>query len=136
MGTNAFALSGGTIILIDELIARAEHENEILAVFGHELGHVHHQHTLRHIIEGSAITFMKQYWVLVGALALDACQNMEAVAPWVDVSNQVAKNAGYATDSRLAPVSRRCYIPAPTAPVRSFRGPALSDCSYRKPPCR
>ncbi|WP_220446107.1 DUF4197 domain-containing protein [Microbulbifer harenosus] len=34
--------------------------------------------------------------------ALVGCQNMEAVSPWVDLGNQVAKNAGYDTDSRLA----------------------------------
>ncbi|WP_250463917.1 DUF4197 domain-containing protein [Microbulbifer litoralis] len=45
---------------------------------------------------------MKQYWVLAGLLALAGCQNMEAVSPWIDVGNQVARNAGYDTDSRLA----------------------------------
>lgn len=45
---------------------------------------------------------MKQYWILAGIVALTGCQNMDAVAPWVDVGNQVAKNAGYDTDSRLA----------------------------------
>lgn len=45
---------------------------------------------------------MKQHWILVGVLALAGCQNMEAVSPWIDVGNQVAKNAGYDTDSRLA----------------------------------
>jgi len=45
---------------------------------------------------------MKHCWILAGALALAGCQNMDAVAPWVDVGNQVARNAGYDTDSRLA----------------------------------
>ncbi|MFI2810304.1 MULTISPECIES: DUF4197 domain-containing protein [Microbulbifer] len=49
---------------------------------------------------------MTHHWklavVLAGGLVLAACQNMEAVSPWVDVGNQVAKNAGYDTDSRLA----------------------------------
>lgn len=45
---------------------------------------------------------MNRCWVLVGVLALAGCQNMEAVSPWVDVGNQIAKNAGYDTDSRLA----------------------------------
>lgn len=39
---------------------------------------------------------------LAGGLAMTGCQNMEAVSPWIDVGNQVAKNAGYDTDSRLA----------------------------------
>ncbi|WP_346839625.1 DUF4197 domain-containing protein [Microbulbifer sp. SAOS-129_SWC] len=45
---------------------------------------------------------MNKYWLLAGALVLGGCQNMEAVSPWVDVGNQIAKNAGYDTDSRLA----------------------------------
>jgi len=45
---------------------------------------------------------MNKHWLLVGALVLAGCQNMEAVSPWVDVGNQIAKNAGYDTDSRLA----------------------------------
>lgn len=45
---------------------------------------------------------MKHYWVLAGVLAFTGCQNMEAVSPWVDVGNQIAKNAGYDTDSKLA----------------------------------
>ena len=45
---------------------------------------------------------MKQLWVVVGLLALGGCQNMEGMMPWVDMGNQVAKNAGYDTDSKLA----------------------------------
>lgn len=49
---------------------------------------------------------MRQHWlcaaVVASGLALAGCQNMEAVSPWIDVGNQVAKNAGYDTDSRLA----------------------------------
>ncbi|MCW8125744.1 DUF4197 domain-containing protein [Microbulbifer halophilus] len=45
---------------------------------------------------------MKHCWLLTGMLALAGCQNMDAVAPWVDVGNQVARNAGYDTDSRIA----------------------------------
>lgn len=51
---------------------------------------------------------MRHGWVVVGMLtgtmmgALAGCQNMEAVSPWVDLGNQVAKNAGYDTDSRLS----------------------------------
>lgn len=56
MGANAFALPDGTIIFTDELVALAESEDELLSVFGHELGHVHHRHSLRQTIQGSAIS--------------------------------------------------------------------------------
>lgn len=45
---------------------------------------------------------MNKGWILAGALILGGCQNMEAAAPWIDVGNQVARNAGYDTDSRLS----------------------------------
>lgn len=45
---------------------------------------------------------MKQLWVLVGLLVLSGCKTMEAAMPWVDMGNQMAKNAGYDTDSKLA----------------------------------
>ena len=34
-------------------------------------------------------------------LALTGCQHMEAVMPWVNAGNQMAKDAGYDTESRL-----------------------------------
>ncbi|WP_043320019.1 M48 family metallopeptidase [Microbulbifer sp. HZ11] len=55
-GANAFALPDGTIIFTDEIIALADTDEELLAVFGHELGHVAHRHSLRHVIQGSAIS--------------------------------------------------------------------------------
>lgn len=45
---------------------------------------------------------MKQRWVLVGLLILSGCKTMEAAMPWVDMGNQMAKNAGYDTDAKLA----------------------------------
>ena len=45
---------------------------------------------------------MNKCWILLGVLALAGCQNMEAVSPWVDVGSQIAKSAGYDTDSKLS----------------------------------
>ncbi|MEQ3724301.1 DUF4197 domain-containing protein [Alcanivorax sp.] len=45
---------------------------------------------------------MKTLLPLVIGLALAGCQNMESVMPWVNVGNEMAKNAGYDTDARLA----------------------------------
>lgn len=47
LSANAFALPGGTIVVTDDLVNLAEHDEEILAVIGHELGHVEHRHSLR-----------------------------------------------------------------------------------------
>ena len=55
-GANAFALPDGTIVFTDELVALAEDSEEIVAIFGHELGHVENRHALQQIIQGSAIS--------------------------------------------------------------------------------
>lgn len=46
-GANAMALPGGTVIVTDELVRLARHDEEVLAVLAHELGHVQHRHSLR-----------------------------------------------------------------------------------------
>lgn len=54
VGANAFALPSGIIVMTDELVRRARNDQEVLAVLAHELGHVHHRHTMRRLLEGSA----------------------------------------------------------------------------------
>lgn len=54
VGPNAFALPGGTIVLLDELVEAAESDDEIVAVLAHELGHVEERHTMRHVLQTSA----------------------------------------------------------------------------------
>lgn len=56
MGANAFALPDGTIIFTDEIVELMANSDETIAVFGHELGHVKHRHSLRQVIQGSAIS--------------------------------------------------------------------------------
>jgi Zn-dependent protease with chaperone function len=46
-GANAMALPGGTVVVTDELVKLARHDDEVLAVIAHELGHVQHRHSLR-----------------------------------------------------------------------------------------
>jgi Zn-dependent protease with chaperone function len=53
VGPNAFALPGGTVVLLDELVATARHDDEIAAVLAHEIGHLHGRHTMRHVLQTS-----------------------------------------------------------------------------------
>lgn len=55
MGANAFALPGGTIIVTDQLITMASHDEEIVAVLAHELGHVSERHSLRQLLQSSVV---------------------------------------------------------------------------------
>lgn len=50
---NAFALPGGTIVLLDQLVDFAEHDDDVvLGVLAHELGHQQHRHMTRSLVRG------------------------------------------------------------------------------------
>lgn len=50
-GINAFALPGGTIVLLDGLVDFAdEDQDQIVAVLSHELGHVAHRHGMHNVV--------------------------------------------------------------------------------------
>jgi Zn-dependent protease with chaperone function len=55
IGPNAFALPGGWIVITDELIQAAGSDEAVLAAFAHELGHLHHRHTMRRIIASTIV---------------------------------------------------------------------------------
>lgn len=52
-----FALPDGTIIFTDEMVRLAQHDEELMAVLAHEVGHVVHRHGLRAIIQNSLLGF-------------------------------------------------------------------------------
>jgi Zn-dependent protease with chaperone function len=64
-GFNAFAAPDGTICLLDELTASLS-DDEVMAVLGHELGHVVHRHGLRRVMESVGLL------ALAGAVFGDA----------------------------------------------------------------
>jgi Zn-dependent protease with chaperone function len=53
MGANALALPGGTLVMTDALIRLAKHDDELMAVAAHELGHVRQRHGLRQALAGA-----------------------------------------------------------------------------------
>ncbi len=55
IGANAFALPSGTIVMTDELVALAEDDRELYAILAHEIGHVQHRHSLRTVLQSSAV---------------------------------------------------------------------------------
>jgi Zn-dependent protease with chaperone function len=57
VGPNAFALPDGTIIFTDELVKLAHHDDELVTILAHEIGHVVHRHGLRSVIQDSLLGF-------------------------------------------------------------------------------
>ncbi len=58
VGPNAFALPNGTIVVTDDLVNLAEHEDEIVAVLAHEVGHVVGRHALRRVLQNSGVMLL------------------------------------------------------------------------------
>jgi len=58
MGANALTLPGGEIVFTDDFVNLAANDEEILAVFFHELGHLKNKHITRRILQDSMITLM------------------------------------------------------------------------------
>jgi len=54
IGANALALPAGIVVITDDLVALARHDDEIGAILAHELGHVQQRHILRHVLQNSA----------------------------------------------------------------------------------
>ena len=53
IGPNAFALPGGDVLLTDQLVAAMDNDDLVAAVLAHEIGHVAHRHTTRHLLQSS-----------------------------------------------------------------------------------
>lgn len=62
-GANAMALPDGTIVVTDQLVALAAHDDEIIAVLTHELGHVQRRHGLRMLIQSSIVAFVVTFYI-------------------------------------------------------------------------
>lgn len=55
LGANAFAFPSGDIVVTDELIQLAEHEDEVVQVLLHEIGHVEERHAVRSLVQASTL---------------------------------------------------------------------------------
>jgi Zn-dependent protease with chaperone function len=56
IGANAFALPGGDVIVLDELLTLAKRDEEVIAVVAHELGHLHFHHGMRQLIQSTVVS--------------------------------------------------------------------------------
>jgi Zn-dependent protease with chaperone function len=56
--TNAYALPGGTVYLLDGLLQRARNVDEVAGVMAHELGHAQNRDGLRKIIQTGGSSFL------------------------------------------------------------------------------
>lgn len=62
IGANALALPNGNIVVTDQLMALATNDDQVLAVIGHELGHLQQRHALRGLIQGSILAAVAAWY--------------------------------------------------------------------------
>ncbi|MBV2131665.1 M48 family metallopeptidase [Pseudomonas sp. MAP12] len=88
IGANAFALPSGTVIFTDQLVKLAEHDEELLAVLAHEIGHVDRRHGLRQVLQGSAL----------GLVVMTVTGDVSSVSSLVAAIPLILTELGYSRD--------------------------------------
>ncbi len=58
MGANAVALPSGVIVVTDQLVWSSQHDDEVIAIMAHEIGHLVHRHSLRMAMQASALALL------------------------------------------------------------------------------
>ena len=56
IGANAFALPSGIVVMTDELVEISKHDDELVAVLAHEIGHVRGRHALRQMLQAAGVS--------------------------------------------------------------------------------
>lgn len=107
LGANAFALPSGILVVTDDLVALAKHDDELLAVFAHELGHVNGRHALRHALQSSAAG------LLLAAVTGDilSVTSFAATLPTSLVEAKYSRDFEYEADDAAIAALRRLKIP-------------------------
>lgn len=79
VGANAMALPDGTLIFTDDLVELAKHDDELVAILAHEIGHVAHRHGLQGVVQSSLALWLAV--MMTGDLS--AFSEVTATAPAV-----------------------------------------------------
>ena len=106
IGPNAFALPSGIIVVTDELVDLSDNDEEVLAVLAHELGHVHHRHIMRSILESSATGFIVT--TLTGDIT--SASALAAAAPTVLLQARFSRDNEREADAFAIDLMRRAGI--------------------------
>ena len=106
LGANAFALPAGVIVVLDDLVRLARHDEEVLGVLAHEVGHVYHRHTMRRLLEGSATALVIAG--LTGDIA--STTSLAAAAPTLLVQTKYSRDNEREADAYAVELMRRSEI--------------------------
>jgi len=111
IGANALALPSGVIVLTDELVELAEHDNGLAAILAHEVGHVRNRHSLRMLLQQSLLSGL----VLVITGDVSSVSGIVASVPSLLVYTSYSREFEYDADQ----VARE-YLLAADMPLYHF----------------
>ncbi len=99
---NAFALPDASIVFTDGMVELVEHDGELLAVAYHEVGHLHHRHLLRRVIQSSGVAVI--VFLITGDVSsFDVLVGLPAVLIDLAYSRDFEREADiYALESMVA----------------------------------
>ncbi len=105
LGANAFALPGGSIVMLDELVNLADNDQEILAVLAHEMGHISEKHALRQMLQASVVGLAMAWYI-------GDVSSLLAAAPTVLLQTRYSRDFERSADTFAAEMLRANGIPA------------------------
>jgi predicted Zn-dependent protease len=91
LGANALALPGGVIVITDGLVNLAGSRSELAAVLAHEIGHIEKRHTLRLMLQNSAVLLVAA--TVVGDAATIGVAGVPAVLAQASYSREFETEA-------------------------------------------
>jgi Zn-dependent protease with chaperone function len=119
IGPNAFALPGGIIVITDEMVKAAETDEEVLAILAHEIGHVEMRHSLRTLLQNSAVA------LIAATVTADAASLSVAVAglPTLIAQTRYSREFEIAADDfAFGLLKEKGYSPASFAAIMERLG--------------
>ncbi len=90
---NAFALAGGTIVILDDIVELADSPAELDSVILHELGHVVHRHSLISIVRGSILSISVSLLTGEGSGIIDNLASVAVLAEHLGHSREAEREA-------------------------------------------
>jgi len=95
LGANALALPSGIVVVTDELVAAAHHDDELRAVLAHEVGHVVHRDAMRMLVQNSATALL-----MLGLLGdVSTASSLVAAVPTALVNAAYSRDAERSADA-------------------------------------
>ncbi|WP_082706884.1 M48 family metallopeptidase [Pseudomonas sp. EpS/L25] len=131
LGANALALPSGTLVFTDQLVSLADHDDELLAVLAHELGHLERRHALRHVLQSSGLGLV----ILVVTGDVSSISASVSAIPVVLAELGYSRAFEYEADRYAAQALAAQNIPASRLTALLERLERASDCHGKDQEC-